>query len=83
MMGAKVVLTPRAAKGLGMYKKAVELAEANGWFLAQQFETAANAYIHEATSGSEILAYLEGQRLYCFVTGYVTGATLSGCLRVL
>ena len=32
-LGAKVVLTPRAAKGLGMYQKAKELAEANGWFL--------------------------------------------------
>src|SRR5512146_3375946 len=30
ILGAKVVLTPRAAKGLGMYRKAVELAEANG-----------------------------------------------------
>src|SRR5882672_8007245 len=49
MLGAKVVLTPRAAKGFGMYKKAVELAEANGWFLARQFETKANAAIHEAT----------------------------------
>src|ERR1700745_4106019 len=39
-LGAKVVLTPRAAKGLGMYQKAKELAEANGWFLARQFETA-------------------------------------------
>src|SRR2546425_4406261 len=28
--GAKVVLTPRAAKGMGMYRKAQELAEANG-----------------------------------------------------
>src|SRR5207249_3592763 len=43
MLGAKVVLTPRAQKGFGMYKKAVELAEANGWFLARQFETEANA----------------------------------------
>ena len=32
-LGAKVVLTPRAAKGMGMYQKAKELAEANGWFL--------------------------------------------------
>ncbi|MEC5325425.1 pyridoxal-phosphate dependent enzyme, partial [Aurantimonas sp. A3-2-R12] len=47
MMGAKVVLTPRAEKGVGMYRKAVELAEANGWFLARQFETEANARIHE------------------------------------
>ena len=27
MLGAKVVLTPRAEKGFGMYQKAVELAE--------------------------------------------------------
>jgi cysteine synthase A len=33
-LGAKVVLTPRAEKGFGMYKKARELADANGWFLA-------------------------------------------------
>ncbi len=39
MLGAKVVLTPRAQKGFGMYQKAVELAKANGWFLAHQFET--------------------------------------------
>ena len=36
-LGAKVVLTPRAAKGFGMYQKAKELADANGWFLASQF----------------------------------------------
>src|SRR5476649_1790486 len=30
-LGAKVILTPRAAKGMGMYLKAKELAEANGW----------------------------------------------------
>ena len=55
IFGAKVVLTPRAQKGLGMYKKAVELAEANGWFLARQFETSANADIHESTTAREII----------------------------
>src|ERR671922_2772593 len=50
LLGAKVVLTPRAQKGYGMYQKAVELAKANGWFLAHQFETPANAEIHEATT---------------------------------
>src|SRR6187551_1715925 len=29
-LGAKVILTPRAAKGFGMYQKAKELADANG-----------------------------------------------------
>lgn len=83
MLGAKVVLTPRAEKGLGMYRKAVELAEAHGWFLARQFETDANADIHEATTAREILADFNGDRLDYFVTGSGTGGTLSGVARVL
>ena len=83
MLGAKVVLTPRAAKGFGMYRKAVELAEANGWFLARQFETEANADIHEATTAREIMADFAGQRLDYFVTGYGTGGTVTGVGRVL
>ncbi|ANT53199.1 PLP-dependent cysteine synthase family protein [Mesorhizobium amorphae] len=83
MLGAKVVLTPRAQKGFGMYKKAVELAEANGWFLARQFETEANAAIHEATTAREIVNDFAGSRLDCFVTGYGTGGTVAGVARVL
>jgi cysteine synthase A len=77
-LGARVVLTPRAQKGLGMYMKARELAEKNGWFLAHQFETSANADIHEATTGREILADFRGRALDYFVTGYGTGGTLAG-----
>ncbi len=83
IFGAKVVLTPRAAKGFGMYQKAVELAKANGWFLAHQFETLANAEIHEATTAREILADFKGERLDWFVTGYGTGGTLVGVARAL
>ena len=82
-LGAKVVLTPRAAKGFGMYKKAKELADANGWFLARQFETEANAKIHEETTGPEIVADFAGDRLDYFVTGYGTGGTVTGVGRVL
>jgi cysteine synthase A len=82
-LGAKVVLTPRAEKGFGMYNKALELAEANGWFLASQFETEANAEIHENTTGREIVADFEGSRLDYWVTGYGTGGTLTGVGRVL
>lgn len=82
-LGAKVVLTPREQKGFGMYQKAVELAEANGWFLARQFETDANAKIHENTTGREIIADFEGDRLDYFVTGYGTGGTVTGIGRVL
>lgn len=82
-LGAKVVLTPRTAKGFGMYAKAKELAEANGWFLARQFETDANAKIHENTTGREIIADFAGDRLDYFVTGYGTGGTVAGVGRVL
>jgi len=82
-LGAKVVLTPKSAKAFGMYQKAVELAEANGWFLASQFETDANANIHEHTTAREILADFEGERLDYVVTGYGTGGTVSGVGRVL
>ncbi len=82
-LGAKVVLTPRAQKGFGMYTKAKELAEQNGWFLASQFETAANADIHENTTAREILGDFDGQNLDYWVTGYGTGGTVSGVARVL
>ncbi len=83
MLGAKVVLTPKAQKGFGMYQKAKELAEKNGWFLASQFETQANAAIHEATTGPEIVADFDGKRLDYVVTGYGTGGTVTGLGRVL
>ena len=83
MLGAKVVLTPRAQKGFGMVQKAAELAEANGWFLASQFETPANAAIHASTTAREIINDFKGQRLDCFVTGYGTGGTVTGVARVL
>ena len=82
-LGAKVVLTPRAQKGFGMYTKAKELAEENGWFLASQFETAANADMHENTTAREILGDFDGGRLDYFVSGYGTGGTVSGVARVL
>ena len=82
-LGARVVLTPRAAKGYGMYQKAKELAEANGWFLARQFETADNANIHEHTTARELLADFSGERLDYWVTGYGTGGTITGVARVL
>jgi cysteine synthase A len=82
-LGAKVVLTPRAQKGFGMYQKAKELAEKNGWFLASQFETPDNADIHENTTAREIIGDFDGERLDCVVTGYGTGGTVTGLGRVL
>ena len=83
MLGAKVVLTPRAQKGTGMYMKAAELAAAHGWFLARQFETPANAEIHEIQTAREIIADFAGDRLDYVVSGYGTGGTVTGIARVL
>jgi cysteine synthase A len=66
-----------------MYQKAKELADANGWFLARQFETADNAKIHENTTAREILADFNGGRLDYWVTGYGTGGTVTGVARAL
>ena len=82
-LGAKVILTPKEEKGTGMYQKAKELAEKNGWFFARQFETEANADIHENTTGREIIADFEGERLDYFVSGFGTGGTVTGVSRVL
>ena len=83
IFGAKVVLTPRAAGAIGLYQKAVELADANGWFLARQFETKDNAKVHENTTAREIIADFSGDRLDYWVTGYGTGGTMTGVARVL
>jgi cysteine synthase A len=81
--GAKVILTPKADKAMGCYLKAIELAEANGWFLARQFETEANAKIHENTTAREILADFADSNLDYWVTGYGTGGTFAGVAKVL
>jgi cysteine synthase A len=82
-LGAKVVLTPAAAGGTGMVKKAVELAETHGWFLTRQFENEANADMHSRTTAREIVDDFAGERLDFWVTGFGTGGTLKGVGRVL
>ncbi len=82
-LGAKVVLTPAALRGVGMVNKAVELAKAHGWFLTRQFENEANPDMHSRTTAREIIADFAGDRLDYWVTGYGTGGTLKGVARVL
>ena len=78
MLGARVVLTPAAERGSGMVRKAAELAEKHGWFLARQFENPANPAYHRNTTGTEILRDFAGRRLDYFVSGWGTGGTLTG-----
>jgi cysteine synthase len=82
-LGAKVVLTPAAERAVGMIKKTIELAEANGWFMTRQFENEANPDFHSRTTAREIIDDFSGDRLDFWVTGYGTGGTLKGVGRVL
>jgi cysteine synthase A len=82
-LGAKVILTPAAERGTGMVRRAEELAEQHGWFLARQFENPANPAYHASTTGPEILRDFAGERLDYWVTGWGTGGTMSGAGRVL
>ena len=82
-LGAKVILTPAAERGTGMVKRAEELAEQHGWFLARQFDNPANPAYHANTTGPEILQDFAGERLDYWVTGWGTGGTLTGAGKVL
>jgi cysteine synthase A len=81
--GAKVILTPAAERGSGMVKKARELAERHGWFLASQFANPANPAYHRQTTAAEVLRDFAGRRLDYFVSGWGTGGTLTGVGEVL
>mmetsp|Transcript_18065 Transcript_18065/g.37891 ORF Transcript_18065/g.37891 Transcript_18065/m.37891 type:complete len:358 (+) Transcript_18065:52-1125(+) len=81
MLGAKVVVTPKAGKGTGMVQKAKELAEKHGWFLAHQFESDANWKFHYDTTGPEIVNDMKDERLDYWVTGYGTGGTFHGAAK--
>ncbi len=82
-LGAKVVLTAPAEGATGMVKRAIDLANKNGWFLTRQFENEANADFHSRTTAREIIDDFAGDRLDYWVTGFGTGGTLKGVARVL
>jgi cysteine synthase A len=83
MLGAKVIVTPAPLGGTGMVKKAEELAETHGYYLARQFENDANPEYHAQTTGPEILSDFAGRRLDYWVTGYGTGGTFHGAGKVI
>jgi len=82
-LGARVILTPAEERGTGMVKKAEELANKHGWFLARQFENQANPAYHRNTTGPEILRAFANRRLDYFVAGWGTGGTISGAGEML
>ncbi|QNM97769.1 cysteine synthase A [Chitinimonas koreensis] len=80
--GAELVLTPGAEGMTGAVNKARELAEANGWFMPQQFENPANPKIHRETTAEEIWNDTDGQ-VDILVAGVGTGGTITGVAEVI
>lgn len=79
--GAELVLTPGSEGMGGAIRKAKELAEANGYFMPQQFENEANPEIHRRTTGKEIVEQFD--ELDAFVSGIGTGGTITGAGQVI
>jgi len=83
LLGAEIVLTPRA-RGMGgaiaMAKKLLE--ETPGAFGPGQFENPANPQVHRETTAEEIWAATEGN-IDAFVAGVGTGGTITGVSEVI
>ena len=82
-LGAKVILTPAEERGTGMVKRAEELAEKYGWFLADQFQNPANPEYHRKTTAVEIINDFKNEKLDYFISGWGTGGTITGVGEVL
>ena len=83
-LGARLIITPNAPPTSPENFRAVaaRLAEEEGWFLTDQFNSPVNIRVHEETTGVELLEQTGG-RVGAFVAGAGTGGTLTGVGRCL
>lgn len=83
-LGAEVIVTANAppASPENFRRVAERLAAERGWFLTDQFRSAANVRVHEETTAVEILEETAG-RIGAFVAGAGTGGTITGVGRAL
>jgi cysteine synthase A len=83
-MGAEVRKLPVVpfANPAHFFHAARTLAEANGWWWANQFENTANGDAHYAATGKELWEQCEG-KVDILVSAVGTGGTLSGVSRYL
>ena len=80
--GAELILTPAAEGMSGAVRRAHEIAEREGAFLARQFENPANPEIHYQTTAKEIWNDTDGE-VGVVVAGVGTGGTITGVGRLL
>jgi cysteine synthase len=83
LLGAEIVLTPRARGMGGAIAKAKQLIEENpGSFGPGQFDNPANPQVHRETTAEEIWQDTEGN-IDAFVAGVGTGGTITGVSEVI
>lgn len=83
LLGAEIVLTPRARGMNGAIAMAKKLIEENpGSFGPGQFDNPANPQVHRETTAEEIWRDTDGQ-IDAFVAGVGTGGTITGVGEVL
>ncbi|HVJ45183.1 MAG TPA: cysteine synthase A [Luteolibacter sp.] len=83
LLGAELVLTPRARGMGGAIAKAKQLLEENpGSFGPGQFDNPANPQVHRETTAEEIWKDLDGN-IDAFVAGVGTGGTITGVGEVI
>jgi len=66
-----------------MVIKTKELADMHGWYWPNQFDNEANAYVHEKTTGPEILDAMGETKLDHLFLAYGTGGTVNGVSKVM
>ncbi|MEZ4360045.1 MAG: pyridoxal-phosphate dependent enzyme [Kofleriaceae bacterium] len=82
--GASVELVPKSLGFYAVIERAQELSKANPtWRFLYQHTNAANLFIHETTTGREILEQLPVKRVDAWVASVGTGGTLLGVHRAL
>lgn len=83
-LGAELMITPNVPPHDPNHFQQVarRMAEEKGWFLTDQFTHFANPWIHEQTTGPEILQQCGGN-VGAFVAGIGTGGTITGVGRFL
>ncbi len=80
--GAELVLTDPERRMLAAIEEAERIAQETGAWMPNQFANPANPAVHEATTGPELWAQMNGQ-IDAFVYGSGTGGTITGVGRFL
>jgi cysteine synthase A len=82
--GASVELVDKALGFYAVMERAMELGRENpAWKFLYQHENQANLYMHETTTGQEILEQLPVARVDAWVSSIGTGGSLIGIYRAL